>query len=458
MEGEENVDWERMAEEDQPGLESRCEEILRRYAGGGALEREMLRPEEAFELLEQLEVPEGFDAIDDQCFAGSFCLQAVKLPETVREVGDGAFDGCTSLTVAVFGGGVERIGDRCFAGCQELCSCGAGGVGALDLPDSLVEIGAEAFRFCSCVKRVVLPYRLEGAGAMCFADCFRLESVTVPAGCLLGKNCFARHSIALKEVVFEGRTLDEVRKMRNYPWGISRPDEVIQATGGILAEAVDGRQADLKARCEAALRAALLGSEDGSLDIDDTKPEEDFDAVYDLDIPEGFTSLDGGVFSGRALRRVGLPESLVEIGSCAFDGCHDLVEVKFGEHVKTIGKWAFSSCERLCEGDGVLQLPDSLLVLGSQAFGWCDSVREVALPPRLQTIGQMCFISCESLARVTVPRSVEYIGFGAFYYCYALEEVSFEGRTMDEVRKMPNYPWKIPDTGKIVALGGLLAE
>ena len=47
------------------------------------------------------------------------------------------------------------------------------------------------------------------------------------------------------------------------------------------------------------------------------------------------------------LNTIVLPDSIMEIGDCAFEGCRNLTEVKIGKNVSVIGNRAFIWCESL---------------------------------------------------------------------------------------------------------------
>ena len=50
-----------------------------------------------------------------------------------------------------------------------------------------------------------------------------------------------------------------------------------------------------------------------------------------------------------------------------------------------------------------------------------------------------------SLISITIPESVANIGNLVFSYCKSLKEVTFKGKTLDEVKQMENYPFGIKD-------------
>ena len=52
---------------------------------------------------------------------------------------------------------------------------------------------------------------------------------------------------------------------------------------------------------------------------------------------------------------------------------------------------------------------------------------------------------------IEIPSSVLSIGSNAFSGCHSLSSVTFDGKTLEQVQAMANYPWGISDTSIISA-------
>ena len=55
------------------------------------------------------------------------------------------------------------------------------------------------------------------------------------------------------------------------------------------------------------------------------------------------------------------------------------------------------------------------------------------------------------MTNINIPDSVTNIEAFAFFGCTSLTSVTFEGKTLNEVKRMNNYPWGIKDTSVIKA-------
>ena len=80
---------------------------------------------------------------------------------------------------------------------------------------------------------------------------------------------------------------------------------------------------------------------------------------------------------------------------------------------------AFWKCEKLT----TVTLPDSLQTLGYGVFMECASLTEIEIPHGISKIEQDMFQGCTSLVRVGISDSVTEIGAYAFYGCQSLAEI-----------------------------------
>ena len=136
-------------------------------------------------------------------------------------------------------------------------------------------------------------------------------------------------------------------------------------------------------------------------------------------IGDGVTSIGGGALRDLSVREVVIPDSVTEIGVCAFQGCGALETVTLPAGVTEIGSDTFSACVSL----SYIDLPDGLRSIGPAAFTWCDALTSVELPAGLRSVGQNAFRACAALASVTFAEGLESIGSGAFADCPSLASV-----------------------------------
>jgi hypothetical protein len=111
------------------------------------------------------------------------------IPNSVKIIDFKAFCYCESLTSITIHNNITNIGDYAFYFCDSLKE--------ITIPDNVINIGNAAFYSCESLDSIVIPNSVTCIGIKAFYDC---ES--------------------LKEIIFKEKTLEEVKQMKNYPFGI----------------------------------------------------------------------------------------------------------------------------------------------------------------------------------------------------------------------------------------------
>jgi hypothetical protein len=120
------------------------------------------------------------------------------------------------------------------------------------------------------------------------------------------------------------------------------------------------------------------------------------------------------------LRRMILPEGVVEIGYGAFSYCIYLEDVNIPSTLRRLNNYSFSECISL-KTDPLI-FPEGMKEIASLAFQDCRSLTgEVVLPSTIKKIGAGAFFSAK-ITKVNLPEGLEEIGDAAFYAC-RLKEV-----------------------------------
>ena len=116
-------------------------------------------------------------------------IKKIIIPDSVTSIENYAFYDCYALTSVVIPGSVTNIAESMFLGCNKLTS--------VTIPDSVKSIGYYAFEFCSSLTNVTIGNSVTIIGLQVFYGCKKL-----------------------KKLFFKGKTLKQVKAMKNYPWGI----------------------------------------------------------------------------------------------------------------------------------------------------------------------------------------------------------------------------------------------
>jgi hypothetical protein len=264
---------------------------------------------------------------------------------TVIEGDKGAFShsGVTDVTIP---DSVTNIGAFTFSFCTNLTS--------IIIPDSVVFVGDQAFAFCSSLTNAALGTNVASVGYALFRACNKLTTVTVSA---LNTNY-----ISVAGVLFnKSQTI-----LVAYPPGKS-----------------------------------------GSYSITNT-----------------VTSIGSSAFETCAgLTGVTVPNSVTNIGMNAFYSCTSLAHIAVPDSVTSIGQEAFYSCNSLT----AITVPNSVTYLGNSMFLSCLNLTNVIIENGVFSIPEYTFNNCTRLTTVTIGISVTNIGYDAFSYCGNLASVYFKG-------------------------------
>ena len=160
-------------------------------------------------------------------------------------------------------------------------------------------------------------------------------------------------------------------------------------------------------------------------------------------------------FKGSSVKSVSMDNSVITIGSLAFQNCTSLQTVQLGNQVKTIDFEAFEGCTSLKN----VQLSQSLETIGIQAFKNCLSLQTIHIPAKVQLIDSEAFMycgltsisfaegcpltkisyrsfsDCTQLVGIELPGKVENVGSESFYGCTNLQSIKFPSSLL----KLENY-------------------
>lgn len=312
---------------------------------------------------------EGLTAVNARAFADCARLQVVVLPETVASIGREAFAGCAALEAFYQrGAGQVAVGASAFDGCEALRFAAFEAASAsFDEPDSLPLVfpgfarqGAQGYpEFEFDLDSLSFDLAEQGRGMVLYAE--RAPGAAVEGWSLVKATSTASGIVTLRE-----------------------------GTASIGTGAFSGCAGVTSADFEAARGLRSIG-----------------DAAFfgaglagAVIVPGSVDYLGYGAFTAcTALKSVHIEGSqLVDLGASAFSDCTALESVIFGPAcaLETIGGEAFSgtAVERI-------ELPDSVIVLDFSAFSGCSRLAVLEPPAGIEEIRSDAFNGCASLEAVT---------------------------------------------------------
>ena len=153
-----------------------------------------------------------------------------------------------------------------------------------------------------------------------------------------------------------------------------------------------------------------------------------------LTLPAGITRIGSWAFQGcSGLTSLTLPAGITWIGYSTFEGCSGLTSLTLTSGISEIGDGTFVGCSglkevRFCINDNL----DTYLTKGHPYIGVNCGIKyyindkeitSIEIPSNVTTLGNYVFEGCSGLTSLTLPAGITEIGDGAFSYCSGLTSI-----------------------------------
>lgn len=123
--------------------------------------------------LERIVIPEKVIKMGYYVFYACEKLQSVTLPAELDEIGSRTFGFCKALKQIVLPRNLKTVNSNAFE---------YSGIEELSIPEGMVYVGKDSFRYMSSLKTLHLPSTLMSIGESAFSFCAALEEVNFPEG------------------------------------------------------------------------------------------------------------------------------------------------------------------------------------------------------------------------------------------------------------------------------------
>lgn len=360
--------------------------------------------------LSEVTFPASLETIESRAF--SFCrnLSEIKLPTSLKAIQSSVFDYCSALKTVSYDGSLEQWNhitannDVLGYSCPSLVTDDYTAQFILvknDLPDHYPKT-VTITKYTGTESTVILPSTISSwpvtkIGEDALKDNTTITSVTIPDSVTeIGSNAFAGCT-NLTSVNYAGDwsnlTIQSgnpaVQDAANAP--LFDFDFILNNTAVIVTR-YNGTAADVtipsryKGKPVTAIEhAAFFNS-----------------AVTSVTIPDSVTSIDDNAFGFCSqLTNISIPNSVTYIGFSAFAHCTSLKSITLPSSLSFISGSLFSGCSQLT----TIHIPDSVLSIQSYAFYHCRNLETIRIPVSVTLIETDAFAGCPSSMTVTYSGS-----------------------------------------------------
>ncbi len=309
---------------------------------------------------------------------------------SVVEIGDNAFNYCSNMTSVVIPNSVTTIGKGAFILCMQLSS--------LTIPNSVTFIGQNAFSYCA-ISSLVIPNSITSIGDRTFQYCNELRSVTIP---------------------------NSVRTIGKYAFSMCQKLTSIDIPNSVTALGDSSFYESLNL---------------SSISIPNSVASVGYNSFTNT---SWFQNQPNGlVYAGKVAYKykgvmpantiITLADGTLSIGDYAFANCNGLTNISIPNTVLSIGSHAFYDCRGLTS----IVLPNAVSSIKDYTFFNCNDLYSISIPNSINSIGEYALSYCTSLNSITLPSSITSIGSYAFSYCSDLSSISVNASTPIDL--MPSY-------------------
>lgn len=377
----------------------------------------------------ELTLPEGLEILGSHAFGSGrgtsstldegergASFTKVFIPESVKYIGLCAFQDCLDLEEAVYLSNSGKYSTSSTAYANNLFD-GCTSLQHVVLNDALTAIGNNAFRNCTSLTTVDLY------DSTTKTTTENEEGVAVLPSSLSYLDYGAFTNTAIREVTIPRALTVLSSKVTSNTSSSSVFADCAKLEKVILHDALQSIGEETFMNCTS-LKTIQYAQPDGTIVGEEGE----------VTLPNSLTLLGDYAFSGSAVEKAVIPESLTKVGRYLFQDCTSLKEAqyltssyRYGTGSSNYSTYVFAGCtalEKVVLSDGITYLPDRFFSGCSalktvQVYNSTDKTvsgneNEVLLPDAITHIGISCFNGCSSVTSITLPSSLTSVASDAF--------------------------------------------
>lgn len=424
--------------------------------------------EEAFSgnnFVKLVRLPNSLKSIEYGAFSYCNVLNKISIPDSVESIGSGAFACCPLLTTVEIGDGVKEMGNGVFAGCTSLKNisldktnnnfvmdrgalydadmiklyqyCPGRKEAIYTMPDSVLDVGKYAFWGCQNLETVVLNNNIENLAGYSFSNCRSLKTIELPysvntIGVKTFEDCISLENVTLPVSI---QNIHETSFDGCINLTLSGPEDSV---AGDYALKFNQREKREQAEYEDIFQTVSptddntdTGADNDNVEADVNASEEDITVNTndnDLGSMLGSTTIvgnqavvfidnsSGQVYDGSDTMFQNIINSDAEV---TINGPQNADGELISNTVKSDGKGIHIPKYTVFNG-----------VIADQAYYKNHAMTTYEFPGNITEIGDFAFAR-SGLTSIVIPEGVTSIGYGAFYHCDNLNQVTLPSTIED---------------------------
>ena len=319
-------------------------------------------------------------------------LEELVVPDTIQEIKPYTFYNCQQLKNVVFHNNITKIGNYAFYNCQNITT----GISTSFFPETLIEIGGNAFSGNLNITSINIPKSLKKVGINAFYNCLQLKYVDVDS---IETWCNIFFDGSASNPLYNGAVLYiDNKKLKN----LEIPNSVSCVNQYSFAN-YEG------------LESVIIHPNVTSIGKSAFSYCSNLESVIMLD---GVKEIEQRAFyNATKLSSVTIPASLERVGSMAFDECSQLCAV----NISDIEAWC-----KICFEDK----SSNPLSLAKKLY-FNNILVESLIIPKDTSPSSFVFAGGSCIKNVEIPENVYIITESVFCDCNNITDIYYKG-TADE--------------------------
>ena len=351
---------------------------------------------------------ENLKCINPTDLIGNVIIPSTLDGKTVVTLGNSAFKSATKITEITIPNSVKEIGLEAFSGCTSLSNINLGNV---------ERICDQSFKNCTSLTSIKLPKTLnKGASGAPFSGCENLKNIELEEGMTVVPD-YVCASTPITEITIPN-SVKEIGL-----WAFSGCTSLSNINLGNVERICDQSFKNCTSLTSIKLPKTLNKGASGA-------PFSGCENLKNIELEEGMTVVPDYVCASTPITEITIPNSVKEIGLWAFSGCTSLSNINLG-NVERICDQSFKNCTSLTS----IKLPKTLNKGASGApFSGCENLKNIELEEGMTVVPDYVCASTP-ITEITIPNSVKKIGMWTFKNCTFLKKITI----LDNVTDMGGY-------------------